>query len=235
VAADEVMAGMSAHTERWGLIAHRRILMAPMVDGDTLPTDPWTALRAGAARDVALVVGHTRHEHRLFALLEGTLGQVTEEQATAAVSLFAPGRAAAYADGSPEERHDRVHSDWLFRMPSQHLAEAHTGHTWLYELTWPGALGACHGLDVPLVFGNLTSGQPAQLLGGDLTEAAIVSEQLRGAWTGFATTGDPSWPRYDQERRLTRIFDTTAEVIPYPEEASRRAWRDHVFSPLHLT
>jgi len=27
-----------------------------------------------------------------------------------------------------------------------------------------GALGACHGLDVPLVFGNLSSGQPAPLI-----------------------------------------------------------------------
>jgi carboxylesterase type B len=49
-------------------------------------------------------------------------------------------------------------SDWLFRMPTVHLAQAQTmagGRAYLYELTWPapgmgGALGACHGLDVPL-------------------------------------------------------------------------------------
>ena len=53
-------------------------------------------------------------------------------------------------------------------MPSLHLAEAHTGR-FLYELAWPapgmgGQLGACHGLDVPMVFGNLTEGQLAMLL-----------------------------------------------------------------------
>ena len=58
-----------------------------------------------------------------------------------------------------------VRSDWLFRMPSLHLAEAQAaagGRAYFYELTWPapgmgGGFGACHGLDVPLVFGNLTA------------------------------------------------------------------------------
>jgi para-nitrobenzyl esterase len=124
-------------------------------------------------------------------------------------------------------------------MPSLHLAEAHTGRTHLYELTWPapglgGVLGACHGLDVPLVFGNLTSGRPAMLLGDDLTEAEIVSAQMRGAWTTFATGGDPGWPAYDPEQRLTRVFDTEPAVVPYPEEVSRRIWQNHAFPVLPL-
>ena len=171
------MAKLDRYADRWGLAAHRRVLLGPVVDGRTLPTDPWQALARGAARDVDLMVGHTRHEQRLFSLIDGTLGQITEDQAAAALSLFAPGPdgAAQYraAGDSPDELYDRVHSDWLFRMPSLHLAEAHTGRTYVYELTWPapgmgGILGACHGLDVPLVFGNLTSGQPAMLLGDDL-------------------------------------------------------------------
>jgi para-nitrobenzyl esterase len=125
-------------------------------------------------------------------------------------------------------------------MPSLHLAEAHTGRVHVYELTWHapgmgGVLGACHGLDVPLVLGNLTSGQPAMLLGDDLAEAEIVSAQMRGSWTRFASDGDPGWPPYEREGRLTRVFDTTPAVVPYPEEASRRIWQDHVFSVLPLT
>ena len=185
---DAVMARIGRYADRWGLAAHRMVPLGPVVDGSTLPTDPWQALAGGAARDVDLIVGHVRHEQRLFALIDGTLGQITEEQAATALSLFAPGPdgAAQYraAGGSPEELYDQVHSDWLFRMPSLHLAEAHTGRTYVYELTWPapgmgGVLGACHGLDVPLVFGNLTSGQPAMLLGDDLAEAEIVSAQMR--------------------------------------------------------
>jgi para-nitrobenzyl esterase len=240
---DAVMAKIDRYADRWGLAAHRSVPLGPVVDGFTLPTDPWQALAGGAARDVDLIVGHVRNEQRLFALMDGTLGQITAEQAATALDLFAPGPvgAARYraAGGSPDELYDQVHSDWLFRMPSLHLAEAHTGRTHVYELTWPapgmgGVLGACHGLDVPLVLGNLTSGQPAMLLGDDLTEAEIVSAQMRGAWTKFATDGDPGWPGYDREKRLTRVFDTEPAVVPYPEEESRRIWQHHVFSVLPL-
>ncbi len=110
----------------------------------------------------------------------------------------------------------------------------------VYELTWQapgmgGALGACHGLDVPLVFGNLDRGQPALLIGKppyDVAEA--LSARMRTAWASFAADGDPGWPPYDTGQRLARRFDTHASVIRYPEEASREIWHDHVFPALPL-
>jgi para-nitrobenzyl esterase len=240
---DALMSKIGGYADRWGLAAHRRVPLGPVVDGSTLPSAPWQALAGGAARDVDLIAGHVRDEQRLFDLIDGILGRVTAEQAATALELFAPGPdgVARYraAGGSPDELYDQVHSDWLFRMPSLHLAEAHTGRTYAYELTWPapgmgGVLGACHGLDVPLVFGNLTSGQPAMLLGDDLSGAEIVSAQMRAAWTRFATEGDPGWPAYDRDTRLTRVFDAEPAVVPYPEEVSRRIWQDHVFSVLPL-
>ena len=84
------------------------------------------------------------------------------------------------------------------------------------------------------MFGNLTSGQPAVLFGDDLTEAELVSAQMRRSWTKFAIDGEPGWPAYDRERHLTRVFDTEPAVVPYPEEVSRRIWQGHVFSVLPL-
>ncbi len=240
---DAFMTKIDRYGDRWGLAAHRRVPVGPVVDGSTLPTDPWQALAGGAARDVDLIAGHTRHEQRLFSLVEGTLGQITEDQAATALGLFAPEPygAAQYrtASDSADELYDRVHSDWLFRMPSLHLAEAHTGRTHVYELTWPapgmgGTLGACHGLDVPLVFGNLTSGQTAMLIGDRITDAEIVSTHIRNAWTAFATNGHPGWPEYDSRERLTQVFDTEPTVVPYPEETSRRIWQDVTFAALPL-
>jgi para-nitrobenzyl esterase len=241
--ADAVMARIDQFADRWGMAAHRKVPLGPVVDGSVLPADPWHALAGGAARGVDLMVGHVRNEQRLFSLMDGTLGQITEEQAATALNLFAPDPDGVTqyrgAGGGPDQLYDQVQSDWLFRMPSLHLAEAHTGRVFLYELTWQapgmgGVLGACHGLDVPLVFGNLSSGQPAVLLGGDLTEAEIVSAQMRESWTRFATQGDPGWSAYDPDERLTRIFDVEPAVIRYPEEVSRRIWQDHGFSVLPL-
>ncbi|MGK5544761.1 carboxylesterase/lipase family protein [Streptomyces sp. URMC 127] len=249
-AGDTVGAGMDRRAGRWGLAAHRSIPFSPVVDGDTLPATPWQALAGGAGRGVALLTGHTRDEHRLFTALDGLLGQVTQEQAATALRLFAPGPDGArrYRDGhpaaGPEELYERVHSDWLFRMPSLHLAAAQCaggGRAHVYELTWPapgmgGVLGACHGLDVPLVFGNLDRGQPAALIGEEPSpEAEALSARMRADWTAFAAHGDPGWPVYDSDRRLVRLYDARPAVTAYPEEASRLIWQEHAFPALPLT
>jgi para-nitrobenzyl esterase len=225
------------------------MLFAPVVDGDVLPASPWQALAAGVSRDVDLLVGHTRDEHRLFSLIDGVLGQVTEEQAENALHALAPEPDGvrqyheSYPAAGPEKLYELVNSDWLFRMPSLHLARAHAaggGLTYLYELTWTapgmgGALGACHGLDVPLVFGNLSSGQPAMLIGQPPSvEAESLSAWIRTAWTAFAAVGDPGWPEYDTERRQVQLLDTHLSVATYPEEASRLLWQQHTFSALPL-
>ena len=220
-AADEVTATMGAHVGRWGQAAHRSIPFAPVVDGEVLPTTPWEA-RPG----VALLVGHTRDEHRLFTALE----EVTDEQLATVVEVFAPG---LYPQAEPHTLFEWVLSDWLFRMPSLHFAEhaLERVSVHFYELTWSGVLGACHGLDVPLVFGNLSSGLPATLI-SDPEAAEAVSAHMRAAWVAFATSGDPGWPPFDSG--LVQIFDTEPVVAPYPEVESRRMWKDHRFAPLTL-
>ncbi|GAB2723966.1 carboxylesterase/lipase family protein [Kitasatospora kifunensis] len=243
-AGDAVGAKMAQWAERWGQVAHRSIPFSPVVDGEALPVTPWQALADGTGRDIDLLVGHTRDEQRLFTALDGMLGQVTQEQAATALHVFAPGEDGArrYRDGypaaGPDELYELVHSDWLFRMPTLHLAQAQAaagGRAHVYELTWPapgmgGALGACHGLDVPLTFGNLDRGQPAVLIGeGPSPQAAALSARMRAAWTAFAAHGDPGWPAYDGEQRLVQLFDTRPQVTAYPEEASRLIWQDHTF------
>jgi len=248
-AGDAVSAAMEQRASRWGRPAHRRIPFSPVVDGEVLAATPWQALDDGGARDVELLVGHTRDEHRLFTVISGLLGAVDEEQAASALEVFAPGPDGAdrYREANPgagpEELYELVHSDWLFRMPSLLLAEAQTsggGRAHAYELTWPapgmgGAFGACHGLDVPLVFGNLDRGQPAMLIGDPPPpEAEAVSAAMRAAWTSFAAHGDPGWPEYDRDRRLVQRFDSRVEVTADPERASRLIWQDHGFPAIPL-
>jgi para-nitrobenzyl esterase len=246
-AGDAVTARLPESVERWGPVAYRSITFAPVIEGDSLPVTPWQALAGGAGRGIDLLVGHTRDEHRLLSLLDGLLGQVTQEQAEQALRILAPGPDGArryrqgFPDAGPNELHEAVNSDWLFRMPSLHLAQAHHdagGRAHVYELTWPapgmgGILGACHGLDVPLVFGNLDRGQPAALIGdGPSPEAEALSAQMRAAWTRFAVDGDPGWPAYDSEQRLAQVYDAQPKVAPYPEETSRLVWQHHTFGPL---
>jgi len=228
-AGDAVLAAMGAHADRWGPVAHAGVPFAPVVDGDVLPTTPWRGLTG----QVELVVGHTRDEQRLLTVISGRLGTITPAQAAQTATVFGPDP-ARYLESFPDpaELFEVVRADWLFRMPSLHLAQAQLaagGRAFLYELTWPapglgGIFGACHGLDVPLVFGNLTAGQPATLIGDPTPEVQAVSAQMRAAWTAFASTGDPGWPGF--ETGATRLFDVPPTVGDYPEQVSREIWTD---------
>ncbi len=248
-AADTVGAKMDQWAQRWGRPAYRTIPFSPVVDGEVLAVTPWQALTDGAGRDIELLVGHTRDEQRLFTAINGLLGEVSEEQATNALHVLAPGPDGArryreaFPAAGPDELYELVHSDWLFRMPSLHLAEAQTaagGRVYVYELAWPapgmgGALGACHGLDIPLVFGNLDRGQPAMLIGeAPSPEAEALSARMRAAWASFAAHGDPGWPTYGTSQRLVQRFDIRPAVTAYPQEPSRLIWQNHTFPALRL-
>jgi para-nitrobenzyl esterase len=240
---------MPQHLDRWGRAAPTVTPFSPVVDGEVLPAAPWQALASGAARDIDLLVGHNRDEYRLFVALAGQLGRIPDDRADAALRLFAPGPdgAAAYRTAfpgaSPAELYERVRTDWLFAMPSLHLAEAHRaggGSAHVYELTWPapgdgGALGACHGLDVPLLFGTYGADLGALLFAGTepSAEALALSSRFRSSWTAFARTGDPGWPAYDDER-LVQVLDAEPVVTACPEETSRRLWEGHEFRALPL-
>ncbi|WP_406192588.1 carboxylesterase family protein [Streptomyces sp. NBC_01017] len=243
-----VSARMREYVHRWGPVALTPTPFSPVVDGEVLPATPWEALASGTARDIELIVGHNRDEYRLFLVLGGLLGRVDDNLASTALSLFGPtpdaARAyrSAFPEASAEYLFELVQSDWLFRMPSLHLAQAHAaggGRAHLYELTWTapangGVLGACHGLDVPLTFG-MYGGLGAMLTGPAPTpETESLSARFRSAWTAFATTGDPGWPAYDTEQRLAQLLDAAPAVAPYPEETSRRLWEHHTFAPLTL-
>jgi para-nitrobenzyl esterase len=153
---EETAATQHQRLDRWGPMAAHLTFFVPTVDGEVLPATPYEALAAGAGRDIELIAGHNRDER--------------------------PGCRGGLPCGLPG-RHCRstlglVQSDWLFRMPTLRLAEAHAtggGRTRFYELTWasPGAgglLGACHGLDQPLVFGAAP------------TVAAYPEESSRQLW-----------------------------------------------------
>ncbi|HUN33408.1 MAG TPA: carboxylesterase family protein [Trebonia sp.] len=254
-----VTAGIRRHRQ-WGPVALTVTPFSPVVDGEVLPRAPWRALLSGAARDVDLIVGHNRDEYKLFIQMSGQAGQITSEQADEVLTAFAPHPGAyrkAYPSLEPERLYERVFSDWLFRMPSLHLAQAHAasgGRTYLYELTYrapasPEGYGACHGLDLPLIWGGRdeegersgpADGPQAEGL-GTLTgprpprEFTDLGALMRAEWLAFARTGQPGWPVYGTERRLARIYDRPAAVDPYPEETSMRLWERHQFDALGLS
>jgi para-nitrobenzyl esterase len=231
----------------WGAVRITDTPFSPVIDGEVLTRTPWRALVSGAARDVELLTGHNKDEYRLFTAAQGRLGQITEDEANTVLDYFAPapdgpaGYRKAYQNADAGGLFEVAFSDWLFRMPTLHLAQAHAmsgGTTYLYELAAHapvGPFGACHGLDVPLVFGAYGEGIGAMLTGAEPpAEFVALGDLMRREWLSFADCGQPGWSPYGTEHRTTRVYDIQPDVRSYPEEASMHLWERHMFDALGL-
>ena len=199
---------------------------APVIDGELVRGRPWEVPPDPA---LDLLCGFTHEEFRLFA--QGMDLTAFEPEYVAEHVGLGKQAADAYREaypGLPEsELIVTMMSDALFRLPSTWTAEAHArsgGRTWLYDFARPGRFGACHSIDVPFVFGHPDNRFATGLLGPQPAGFEELSAAVRHAWTDFAATGDPGWPRFGPDR-LTRIWDSPVHDTGYPLEASYRIWR----------
>jgi para-nitrobenzyl esterase len=248
VEAQQSVAARMREFPRWGAVRLSDTPFSPVVDGEVLPRAPWRALLSGVARDVELLTGHNRDEYRLFIAMSGRTGTITDADAATVLDAFAPapdgaaGYRKAYPDADAGRLFELVFSDWLFRMPTLHLAQAHAasgGRTFLYELRAEapgsgGVFGSCHALDVPLVFGDPGSLGVALIGDQPSAEFRALGDLMRSEWLRFAECGEPGWPVYGTERRTTRVYDLQPDIAPYPEEASMHLWERHQFDALDL-
>jgi para-nitrobenzyl esterase len=133
---------------------------------------------ADAARRIELLVGYTRNDGAPFVAMNprivrlsrlGPLGAVIERVASAALTRR------------------------VFGMPARRLAEAwrrHGGRSAAYRVDWspPRApLGACHCIELPLLF-DAPAWADAPMLGGGPVDHRLA-ETMRRNWSGFAHDG----------------------------------------------
>ena len=92
-----------------------------------------------------------------------------------------------------------------------------------------GALGSCHGLELPFVFGTTTN-PFVGLFSGNGRGAEELSEMIQSAWVAFATHGDPGmateikWPKYDETTRSTVLLGAETRDVDAPREPERIVW-----------
>jgi para-nitrobenzyl esterase len=221
----------------------------PVLDPETLPEQPRRVFARGDGAAVPLVVGHNRDEWNLFDL---PTREDPERKIDIARALLAKGFPPQAQDRLPHlldtYRKSRAHKalphhdaalmrailgDMRFRLPSVRTAELHAARglpTYAYFFSYSspalgGALGACHALELPFVFGNLDAPQQERFAGKGEAVRALSAEMMQ-AWSHFARTGTPgdSWPRFDVEQRATRVFDTPSRIERAPHDEERAEW-----------
>lgn len=178
----------------------------PVVGDDVLPQPPLQAIAAGSAADVDLIVGSNSEEMNLYYVPSGVVDVVTAAQVRALLAAVhpRPDELLSGADATPGAVLTRVMNDLVFHGPARRLAEAHagtgSGRTYAYDFAWRssacgGRLGACHGIELPFVFGTLSDAiGPEGVLGDGAPQA--LADRMCASWTGFARSGDPGWPAY---------------------------------------
>jgi para-nitrobenzyl esterase len=225
----------------------------PVVDGGVLPVHPASAIANGSSAGVDLLVGTNRDEFKIFTYTaanrdEPAMGEAERlvagylvdaglldptSDAAGLLTGYGDAMAASGRETRPRDLIDSIGTDAVFRVPALRLAEGHSAHSrsYVYRFDWVstfagGALGACHGLELPFVFGTLKN-PVIGLFAGTTPAAYVLSEAMQRCWVAFARTGDPSsgiaapWPRYRVHERATMCFGPSIDLINDPDGVER--------------
>ncbi|MFW9824709.1 MAG: carboxylesterase/lipase family protein [Candidatus Thorarchaeota archaeon] len=224
---------------------------SPVVDGKTLLEKPVIALQNGIAKEIPLLIGNNRDEMKyLEEKLAGYVKDIASEELLKRIKFYLQDEQLAKnlintyikerEDILPNEPMDILgtfQTDFYFRILSIRVAEAKSRHhknTYMYLFTWSspwmdGKLGACHALEIPLVFGTLDK-PGMDIFCGKGKDVEALSEKMMDAWIAFAHSGDPNhknipeWPSYDSVNRSTMIIDKEFKIVNDPFGKEREAW-----------
>lgn len=202
-----------------------RVPYKVVVDGSPLGARPIDAVAAGSAAEIPLLIGTNRDENDFFRVLGHAPGAIMLGPADVAAALARYRR--RFPDEPDAEARVLTASDWW--LPSIRYAEAQHaagGQAWMYRLDWRTevrGMGACHGLDLPLVFDDLDNPFFRVLLGRDTARARGVANAMHDAWVRFIH-GEAPWPEYEPRRRTTMLFDTVSRSVDDPDQDERLLW-----------
>lgn len=224
------------------------------VDEKTLPKHPLEAVREGFTKDLDLMVGTNQDEAKLYTAMIPPEKETDEEGLIRAVHRIIKFRGKDENDAKhlitvyrktregklptdPQNILDAFMTDFRFRISALRLAEAQVKHqpnvfSYLFTYRTPalgGKLGACHGLEIPFVFGMLPDSE-RKIYPARSKETDILSGKMMGAWASFAKNGNPShkdiptWKPYDLAKRKTMLFGKDVSVADDPFGPEREVW-----------
>jgi para-nitrobenzyl esterase len=221
------------------------LALAPVVDGRSLPRDPFAPTAPEISADVPMMIGSTETEVTFFpnqildpiddASLHAHVKQVVRRASDQQVDELI----AAYKKGRPQATNTDlfliIASDATFRqgvlIEADRKAEQRKAACYQYYFTWrtpvrDGKLRSLHTLEIPFVFDIVDQ---AQSVTGTGQDRYALAKKMSGAWTAFAHSGDPNvaglpkWPAFDTTTRSVMIFNDDCQVVDDPYGAARRA------------
>lgn len=206
-----------------------------VMGGSVTPVEPGDAVASGVASSIPLLIGTTRDEVRAWLgqdskMLNATNWDVVEKlYGMAGVAApFAYGYAKWRAgDEKPWQVLSAMATNATFRKPVVTIADGHASHggeAYVYRFDWQPStdafFGACHSIELPFVFNNLSDWPASPMLAGfDRSSFLSLATTVQGMWLSFIRSGKPSaagspaWPSRSASHRQSLVFDTEVRIV----------------------
>jgi carboxylesterase type B len=211
---------------------------APVVDGRLVVRQPYEAALGGGVNEPVLL-GTNGSEGTIFFAGDAPIGVLgydalaklmVEPSALGELALRYP--PALFGDNTNQVVH--VASDGLFVCPTRDVARAARAPAYLYHFTHVTSFNlwsdikqcrsrACHGAELPFVFGSA---------GGKMAFTAAerhLSDAMMAAWGAFVRTGDPAstesgvaWPAFQDSSKV--LWLGTSPALAPPSAAQCGFW-----------
>jgi para-nitrobenzyl esterase len=221
----------------------------PTIDNETLPENPYEAIKNGFAKDIDIFIGTNLDETKMWKLWAPEGDEMTEKRLLKRVNSImrlinqdepkSKELIEVYGTSrkSPGDILDAIETDRQFRISSIRIAEAQSQHnknTFMYLFSWKtpwkgGKYGAMHALELSFVFGILLD-KDEGIFPRKTEVTQDLSEKMMDAWIAFGRTGNPNHekipeiPPYDLNKRSTIIFDKEVSIQQDPYRNERIAW-----------
>jgi para-nitrobenzyl esterase len=249
---ERIMAAQGAVNRKLGGFIPGMIAgFSPVVDGVSLPQNPFDPVAPEVSADVPVLIGFNRTELTLFAAGDPAVFTLDEaglhQRVKSLLSDHTEAAIQAFRSDYPNENSTGLY----FLIASAYPTVAFTAKiaerraalgkapTFVYEFTWEtpilkGKLRSPHTIEMPFVFDNV-SDPLVQKLTGSAPDIFPLAERVSGAWAAFAATGSPNsngfprWPAYSAADRNVMMINATSEVVKDPARQAREVIENILF------
>jgi para-nitrobenzyl esterase len=214
---------------------------SPMVDGKTIPADPWDPKGPALSANIPLLIGYAHTEETLYdrptpeklALDEAGLKERASKRLGEDPSRVIDAFRTAHPEATPWDLWILIATDHPRGTYSRELAkrkaDQRSAPVFAYRYDWEtpeggGHMRSPHTIEIQFVFNNIKIAGP---LISKMPEAYELADKTSSAWVAFARTGNPNtpklpkWPGYSAASRDTMLFNNDCRVESDPDRGPR--------------
>lgn len=236
----------------WPNTLHSFMPWLPTIGGADLPDQPFYMIRDGKSHDVPILHGSMSKDAQLF-IYGGFNSSVDyEEYKVLLTAVFGLKESLVKHEYKPSTTHHAVDdrpvmvnmtTDFIFECPTRYISTTTSGRSPVYLYEWRhapsfDAVGhpfclhvACHGSELPFVFGTGSSLAPLQPEEVQLQAdaAAAFARFASSPVDGNMTFGDVAWPRWDATQQPWLAIEAgSSSVVPQYKKSDCDFWDEKI-------